>query len=377
MTFLRTTRNALALLAVVATVGAGAALAGCVAAQAGGQATLPNSGQAGVTWPVNLALPEPASLRIVSQVVDPGRKADFALTRGAHGSFVLRRTGLTDGQVKIGPSFPVSSIALAGSSVWVFGAQPVGRTSERVKLYRVNPRSLHTERALTEGPSRGGSGLAALAPGTHGTIWVSFGRTVLHLSGRTGSVIARLRVPAGQVAGDIALSPSGRLLYVATSPETAGGASSVFEYNAVSLRKLAVNAKTVTAVAVGGGALTAAPAGIWVSFRTGMLGRTVFLRQRDLRSVKLPGTGTRHSLFSWGMWASTLYSSPSLYLIQSDSAVAGCLNPRTGHIRARGTLGGHLEVDQLYAFGQDGRVLYAASQHGVVAIHPPAACRAA
>src|SRR5262245_36953917 len=375
MTFPRMIRNSLAVLAALVTVGAGAALAGCVAARAGGTAARPNPAHAGVTWPVRLVLAEPGSLKIVSQVVDPETKSDFALTRGPHGSFLLRRLGLAGGHVTIGPSFPVSSIALAGGSLWVFGAEPMGQTSQRVKLYRVNPRSLHVELAVTRGVARGASGLAALAPGSHGTIWVSSGRTVLQLSGRTAAVMARLQLPAGQVAGDIALSPTGHSLYVATSPRTGGGASFVFEYNAVSLRKLAVNAKTVTAVAVGGGTLTAAPAGVWVSFRTGMAGRTVLLRQRDLRSVKLPGTGARRNLFSWGMWASTAYSAPSLYLIQSDSALAGCVNPRTGHIRARGTIGGHLEVDQLEAFGQRGRVLYAVSPYGVVAIHPPAACR--
>jgi hypothetical protein len=348
-----------------------------MATQAGGTAARLSSSHAGATWPVRLALAEPANLKIVSQVVDPGTKTAFALTQGRHDSYILRRTGLTGGHVTIGPSFPVSSIALAGGSLWVFGVPPAGSTGGRVKLYRVNPRSLHVERAVTKTVSSPAFGLAALTPGSHGTIWVCYGRTVLRLNGRTAAVIARIHLPVGQVAGDIALSPSGRLLYVAASPETGGGESSVFEYNAVSLRKLAMNAKAVIAVNIGGGTLTAAPGGVWVSARGGMLGRTVLLRQRDLRSVKLPGTGARRSLFSWAMWASTVYSAPSLYLVQSVGAVAGCVNPRTGHIRARGTVGRHLDVDVLYGFGQHGRVLYAASQHGVVAIHPPAACRAA
>jgi len=133
---------------------------------------------------------------------------------------------------------------------------------------------------------------------------------------------------------------------------------------------------SVTAVNVGGGMLTAAPGGVWVSFRTGMLGQTVLLRQQGLRAVKLPGAGSRHSLFTWAMGASTAYAAPSLYLVQSVSAVAGCVSPRTGHIRARGHVAGHHEADELLGSAQHGRVLYAAGTRGVFAIRPPAGCRA-
>jgi hypothetical protein len=238
-------------------------------------------------------------LGIVSQVIDSRAKTDFALTSSGHGSFKLRRSSLAGGKVRTGPSFPVRSVALASGSIWVFGARPAGPTAERMRLYRVSARTLRVERTMTLGPSRGAFGLAALAPGTHGTIWVSFGRTVLHLAARTGATIGTIRLPSGLLAGDILLSPSGRVLYVATSHRTGGGFSLVLEYGTASLRKLAMNTKSVTAVNVGGGMLTAAPGGVWVSFRTGMLGQTVLLRHQDLRSVKLPGAGSRHSLFTW------------------------------------------------------------------------------
>ncbi len=134
------------------------------------------------------------------------------------------------------------------------------------------------------------------------------------------------------------------------------------------------NTRGVTAANVGGGTLTAAPGGVWVSFRTGMAGLTVLLRQRDLRAVRLPGAGTAHSLFSWQMWASTTYAAPWLYLVQIGR-LAGCMNPATGHIRALGSVSGHVEIDQLFGVGPYGSELYAASPHGVIAIRPPAACR--
>jgi hypothetical protein len=377
MSFLRTTRNSLAVCAAMATAACGAALAGCGAAQAG-DATAHPAAAARAMWPARMVLAEPGRLGIVSQVIDPRTKTAFALTSGAHGSFTLRRTALAGGQVKIGPVFPVDSIALANGSLWVFGARAAGR-SALLRLYRVNPRTLHVELVRRLGPFPGASGQATLTPGTHGTIWVSFARTVMHLNARTGARIASALVPVGLIAGDIALSPSGRFLYVATSPPTGGGYAPVLEYQTASLRKLAVNTKTVGAANVGGGTPTAAPGGVWVSARGGMEGRTVLLRQRDLRSVRLPGARSPHGLYSWVMWESTAYSTPSLYLstypIQSRGAVAGCVNPRTGHIRARGSVAGHRKVDGLLGFAQHGRVLYAAVPHGIIAIRPPVKCR--
>lgn len=85
-----------------------------------------------------------------------------------------------------------------------------------------------------------------------------------------------------------------------------------------------------------------------------------------------------HGLYSWVMWASTAYSAPSLFIstypIQSAGAVAGCVNPRTGHIRARGKIAGQHEVDETLGIAQHGRTLYAAAPHGIIAIRPPAAC---
>jgi len=378
MSFLRTTCILLAACAALAIVASGAALAGCAAAQAG-STTAHRAAAARVVWPARTILAEPSSLGIVSQVVDPRTKTDFALTSGAHGSFTLRRTALAGGQVKIGPSFPVGSIASANGSLWVFGARATGKSAV-LRLYRVNPRTLHVELARKLGPFPGASGEAALASGTHGTIWVSFARTVVHLNARTGARIASAMVPVGLIAGDIALSPSGRFLYVATSPPRGGGHAPVFEYGTAGLRKLAVNKKTVIAANVGGGTLTAVPGGVWVAARAGMEGRTVLLRHSDLRSVRLPGAGSPHGLYSWTMWESTAYSSPSLYLstypLQGGGAVAACVSPTTGQIRARGSVAGHRELDALLSIGQHGRVLYAAVPHGVIAISPPAACRA-
>ena len=224
--------------------------------------------------PSNVKLAEPRRLGIVSQVLDVRTRADFALVAGRHGSFRLRRTHLSDGKVRLGPSFPVSSIGFGSGSVWIFGERPLG-----------------------------------------------------HVGGR-----------------HVAPSPSGRYLYVATSDRY--GRSPVLEYTTARGRMIAMNTKTVIAVAEGGGTLTAAPCGVWVSFRTGMEGLTVLLRQGTLRMVRLPGSGQPDSLFAWAMWAGTEYTGTSLYLARADGTAA-CLSPRTGQPRTRGTAAGRVEIDRL------------------------------
>jgi hypothetical protein len=105
-----------------------------------------------------------------------------------------------------------------------------------------------------------------------------------------------------------------------------------------------------------------------------MAGETLLLRQRDLRSVRLPGTGTRHSLFGWQMGAETEYAGTSVFLARVDR-VAACLGPRTGHVRARGKIAGQREIDGLLGSARGGRVLYAVAPPGVIAVSAPAACR--
>ena len=370
--------NAIVLLAALIGLLGGAALTGGRAPETVGQVERSDRGGAPAsrgTWPSRTVLAEPARLRIVNQVLDPRSTTDFALTgtAGFTGPFRLRRTQLAGGQVRLGPKFGVSSLGVAAGSLWVFGAQQAGHSAERLRLYQVNPRSLAIVRTWTLGPPRVRFGIVALTPGRTGTVWVSFLRTVLHVSAGSGATLGSIRLPAGLTAGDVALSPSGRFLYVAASDQI-GSRSPVIEYSTASGRQLAVNARSVQAVAVGGGDLTAAPGGVWVSFRTGMAGETLLLRQRDLRSVRLPGTGTRHSLFGWSMGADTEYAGTSVFLARADR-VAACLGPRTGHVRARGTIAGQREIDGLLGSVRGGRVLYALAPPGVIAVTTPAACR--
>jgi len=125
-----------------------------------------------------------------------------------------------------------------------------------------------------------------------------------------------------------------------------------------------------TAVSTG---VTAAPGGVWVSFRTGMLGETILLSQQRLRMVKRPGVGKPGNLFGWVMFASTEFAGHSLYLAREDGII-GCLNPGTGFVRARGRVAGLAGTGQLLGAGPRGRALYGLAAAGVIAIAPSAAC---
>lgn len=151
------------------------------------------------------------------------------------------------------------------------------------------------------------------------------------------------------------------------------GGSVVFEYNARTLRLLASNSRRPLLFSVGGAYITAARGGVWVSFRTGMLGQTVLLRQHGLGFVSLPGSGTCGDLFAWVMTATTEFAGSSVFLAKEGGQI-GCMNPGTAHIRARGSVPGLSETAELIGAPANGRVLYGVSLRGVIAITPPSAC---
>jgi len=368
----------MAALAVTASILGGGALAACGSANTVGMLrssandSVVGRAQSDTHWPARTVLAERPELNIVSQVLDPHTRTDFALTVAGHGTYRLRRTSVPSGQVRVGRPFPVNSIALASGWLWVFGGKPLG-TSERPKLYQVDERSLAVVRTWTLAAPRVRFAGVAITAGLHGTIWIAFSRTVRHINVRSGATVGGIRLPTGLLAGDLALSPSGHFLYVATSDQI-GSRDPVIEYSVSSGQRLAINTRSVHAAALGGGTLTAAPGGVWVSFRTGMAGGKLLLRQPDLGLVKLPGAGSPRSLFKSEMWAVTEYADTSVFLVKFDGTIA-CLNPRTGHVRARGTVSGGREISQLLGFRRPNGPLYAVTAHGVIAVRQPAACR--
>jgi hypothetical protein len=143
---------------------------------------------------------------------------------------------------------------------------------------------------------------------------------------------------------------------------------------------VAVAASGLITDSVAGAALTAVPGGVWASFRTGMLGLTIHLRQTDLAVIAPPGLGIAQTpatgIFHWPMYATTVYGGGALWLANQTGIVA-CLNPRTGKVRAREkVLQGRL-IYRLLAADPVSRQVFAVGARGLVQISPPRRCWAA
>lgn len=156
----------------------------------------------------------------------------------------------------------------------------------------------------------------------------------------TGAVLARVTVPARFAVRDVAVDPAGRHLYLsAFDLHPQGGPGAVFEYAARSGRLLASALHGPATFALAGAALTATPAGVRASYRTGMLGSTILLRRPGLVTVLPPGygrppTARRGGVYVWPMDATTVYGSGAFWLA-NEAGVMACASPRTGRVRAR------------------------------------------
>jgi hypothetical protein len=312
-------------------------------------------------------------MRGAAQVISTWLGADFSLVpvNRAHTRFQLRRISLDGGATVAGPVFRVSGLRLASEWLWVYGPVFGGRHGNRVRLelHQVNASSLRVVRSWTLLPARRLVSLTEVAvapgPGPGRTVWVGFRRTLRLISAGSGAVLRRARVPAGFSITDLDSDLLAGRLYVAAAPRLGGGA--VFGYQARTGLLLASATGRPVGFAVAGAALTAVPGGVWASFRTGMLGQTVLLRQRDLSAVPL-----HQPIFGWAMFASTVFGG-SLWLARQDG-VTGCIGPQAGRVRARATLPALRDSGQLLTVDPDRHLVYALGQAGVVAITAPAAC---
>jgi hypothetical protein len=325
------------------------------------------------SWPQRVILREDAALQDASQVLDPAAGVLYALAPGASGSYVLQAIDLHTGRVRRGASYRVSGLALAAGYLWVYGQVKAGRPSV---LDEVSPRTLATIRSL----SVPGNDEPAPAAGPAGSVWAGAGRTLLRVSVRTGAVLARAGLPSGLELSALAASPDATTLYAAAAQLSPGGAV-VLEYTASTGRPLAQAAGGALKWSAGGAWLTALPAGVWVWFRTGMLGQSGLLSERSLNVVaglsttldagESPATGIG-TIYDWAMASSAAYAGGALWVTTNGGLVA-CVNPATGRVRAQERV-----TSQPIAVAPDpaARQIVVVSQGdtGVVAITPPRDC---
>jgi hypothetical protein len=334
---------------------------------------------------------------LMSAAADPPAGAAYELVAsraGGTGPFRLWRIGLpagpagAAGPARRGPTFPVADLSVAGGFVWVSGDLGAGPPASRLVLFQVSPRTLAIVAAWRWPGPAGRYTPVSVAGGPGRTVWVGAAGTLRQLSTRTGVTVRQVRLPAGLLASDIAADPGARYLYVAGEGQL--GAVTALEYAAGSGRLLVSAARTPLRFSVGGAALTAVPGGVWASFRTGMLGQTVLLRQPDLGSVPLPAAArpgvppaaepgvppaaARPDLYGYAMGASTSYGGGALWLSQGTGGLTGCAAPATGQVRSVATLRSLADGGELLGVRPAAREVIAAGPSGLIVITAPARC---
>jgi hypothetical protein len=355
----------------------------------GPPAAAPASGAPAVTvpsrapWPERRILPEDARLLDASQVLDPAAGVLYALVPATltSGPYSLQAIDLRTGRVRRGGSYPVSGLALASGHLWVYGSSGRGG---HVVLDEADPETLATVRSVSV---PGASDVAGVTVGPAGSVWLGAGRTLLRVSDSSGAVLGRTVLPNGLDLTDLETGPGGQNLYASAARLLLPGGAVVLEYSAATGRLLAHDGRAPLTWSVGGAWLTAVPGGVWVSFRTGMLGESGLLSARSLSVIngfptvvsaadsQVTGSGT---VYSWASGSPSAYGGGALWVVTAGGLVA-CINPVTGAVRAQETvtsrtallvfgLAADPEVRELAA------VISTAGYTGVVTISAPRAC---
>lgn len=290
------------------------------------------------------------------------------------GPYRLVRTNLTNGTNTRGPLFKLPTLAVVAGRLWITGSEhglPLA--------VEVDPRSLHVIRTIHFTQGYGAFPLVDVAPGPSDSVWLGAERTLIRVAAASGQTLARTTVPTGFVIAGVVTDPDRAHLYVSLARKVHGGLAggALVEDNAASGAQLASASSPLLSGSVAGSGLTAVPGGVWASFRTGMLGLTIHLRQRDLAQVAPPGpkiaSTPANGLFHWPMSASTLYAAGSLWLT-NESGVLACLDPVTGRVRARERISPQ-EVLDLLAVGPTGHHLIALDNATtLIQVTPPASC---
>ena len=320
------------------------------------------------------------------QVVDLAVDAGFALVSdvaGDQGPWVLQRIDIDRATTETGPSFSHSVLAVASGSLWISCSRDVAGESAGPLLCQVDPTTLAVVRQIRlpppDVPAWGED--AVVVAGPDDTVWVGYGRVLVHIAVAGGAVLSAETITSGTVAS-LSVDPAGRSLYVALSYPTVSGHAvdaSVLEYDARTGQALAATpADSAVTDSVSGGILTAVPGGVWMSFRVGMSGETLFLRRSDLAVVGPPSSALDQprpdGVFTWMMDASTIYGAGALLLVNQDGVMA-CIDPDTGAIRVQEHVAGAAGSPvALLAVDGASRRVFATDGSGLEAITPPPAC---
>jgi hypothetical protein len=313
------------------TAGNGTGGAGAGGAGSGGPGTLR------APWPERGILPENNAVADSNQVLDLATGMLYVMVAASPTSLALETIGLRTGKARRGKSYPVAGLALASGYLWLYGTS--GQHGHPV-LDEVDPSTLGMIRSVPLPAVSSPDGVTAVAAGPAGSVWASLGSTLLRVSVTTGAVLARADLPGGLDVTDLALGPGGMNLYASAELPSASGAI-VLEYSASTGSLLVRSDGRSLAWAIDGASLTAVPGGVWVSFRTGMMGLSGLLAARSLKVISgFPTVNTSSrgigTIYGWTGGAPSVYGGGALWVATEDGIVA-CVDPATGRVRAEET----------------------------------------
>jgi hypothetical protein len=284
-------------------------------------------------------------LSFAGQVLDPAAGVLYALVPASVASpsapYALEAIDLRTGRVRRGESYRRAyALVLASGALWVSGSGPGGHPV----LDEASPGALATIRSVAlPGPS---TSAWVVTAGPPGSVWAGAGRTLLRVSASTGAVLARAVLPQGLDLTALAAGPGGENLYAAAARLPKPYGAVVLEYSAGAGRLLAQSGEATLKWSAGGAWLTAVPGGVWVSFRTGMLGQSGLLSARSLsvaggfptnfNLADSPATGVG-TVYDWAMGSDSAYGGGALWVTTTGGLLA-CVNPATGQVRAQETV---------------------------------------
>jgi hypothetical protein len=166
------------------------------------------------------------------------------------------------------------------------------------------------------------------------------------VSASTGPILARAALPSGLYLSTVAAGPGGEDLYAAAVRRPPRYGAVVLEYSSGTGALLAQSGAAALKWSADGAYLTAVPGGVWVWFRTGMMGQSGLLSRRSLSVVSglstavdagesaETGVGT---IYDWAMASDSAYGGGVLWVTTSGGLLA-CVSPVTGRVRVQETV---------------------------------------
>jgi hypothetical protein len=333
-------------------------------------------------WSERAVATVPASLDFYPDVIQPGTDDAVGVATSSLPAFSrLYRIDLRTGKLQRG-SLVFSSgqlVSLGGELAYVEPrterVQPGGDVLPDGPGESLEVRFLHSNAATLSAahylPLSVGDTLAPVSAST-ATDWAGVKGKVLDLDLVTGRVLKQVRLPDPD--GQFGVTADRSSLY-ATANATGRRPMEVY---AVSLPSgTLVGSKAILGV---GGYAVAVPSGVWVSYRTGMMGTAELLSSPRLATesprpastlspVPLPGT-------SQGMGIELTVTGGTAWLV--DISAVACVSATTGRVRADASLGD--VYGSFHVIGAIGRRLYAVtgdrttSGTRIVEVQAPAAC---